>query len=344
MENQKTNYLQIYTKLTKGLSPKTKDIFDRRFGVKTGKIETLESIGQRLGITRERVRQIEEAGFTFIRKNNKEILENVFRGLDEYFEKHGGFKKESVVLEDLGGKKNKPYVLFLLTMGSQFSRVCEKKDYFDFWSAVQGYDAKVKSNLNALVEDLKNHKNLVTHQELSANFASKYNLTQEHLVSYLQISKKIQPHKDGRLGLIEWPEIKPRGVKDKAFLVLKNQKAPLHFRKITELIDGLEYNLPNKKTHAQTVHNELIKDARFVLVGRGLYALGEWGYVPGTIKDIITNILKEKQQGAMQEDVVKEVMGQRLVVKNTILINLNNKKHFHKNEDGKYFLRETQLS
>ena len=80
---EKINYAQLYTKLTKGLSPKTKDIFDRRFGVKTTakgrapkgqiiSIETLESIGDGLGITRERVRQIEEAGFTFIRKNNKE--------------------------------------------------------------------------------------------------------------------------------------------------------------------------------------------------------------------------------------------------------------------------------
>jgi len=62
------NYSQIYQKFTKGLVPKTKDIFDRRFGVKTGSPETLEAIGKTLGITRERVRQIEEAGFSFVRK------------------------------------------------------------------------------------------------------------------------------------------------------------------------------------------------------------------------------------------------------------------------------------
>ena len=338
------NYFQTYTKLTKGLSPKTKDIFDRRFGVKTGKIETLESIGQRLGITRERVRQIEEAGFSFVRKNNKELLETIFKDLNAYFEKHGGFKKESTVLEDLGGKNHKAYVLFLLTLGNEFLRVCEKKDHYDFWTAMQGGDGSVKNRLALLVSDISDHKNLLTHEELHANFASKHNLNNESLVSYLQISKKIQPNKDGKLGLIDWPEIKPRGVKDKAFLVPKSEKAPLHFRKITQLIDGLEYNLPNKKTHAQTVHNELIKDSRFVLVGRGLYALGEWGYAPGTIKDVITKVLKQKEEGLGQEEVVKEVLGQRMVVKNTILINLNNKKYFHKNDDGKYFLRETQLS
>ena len=76
---EKFNYSQIYIKFTKGLSPRTKGIFDRRFGVKSGKPETLESIGKRMGITRERVRQIEEVGFNFVKKNNKETLEKIFK-------------------------------------------------------------------------------------------------------------------------------------------------------------------------------------------------------------------------------------------------------------------------
>lgn len=110
----KINYSQIYTKLTRGLSPKTKDIFDRRFGVKTGKIETLESIGNSLGITRERVRQIEEVGFNFVKKNHKEVLENVFLEFENYFTERGGFKKEETVLADLGGKKPKTFCIVFL--------------------------------------------------------------------------------------------------------------------------------------------------------------------------------------------------------------------------------------
>src|SRR5688572_3875281 len=125
---------QTYAKLTKGLSPRIKNIFDRRFGVTSKESETLESIGKKLGITRERVRQIEEAGFTFIRKNNKETLDKIFHELDGYFQNQGGFKREELVLADLGGSKNKPYVLFLLTIaGEKFSRVCGKKDYHYFW-------------------------------------------------------------------------------------------------------------------------------------------------------------------------------------------------------------------
>ncbi len=334
---------QTYAKLTKGLSPKTKDIFDRRFGVKSGKIETLESIGQSLGITRERVRQIEKVGFNFVKKNHKETLDNVFKEFDSYFQDKGGFKKEEAILADLGGQKNKPYVLFFLMLGDQFLRVCEKRDYYYFWSTMDEAEKKVKDTLNLLVLDLQKYGSPLFKKELFANFAVKYNLSNEALLSYLEVAKRIQANKEGKLGLIDWPEIKPRSVKDKALLVFRKHQKPLHFRKITELIDQLGYNLPNKKTHPQTVHNELIKDSRFVLVGRGMYALGEWGYVPGTIKDIISNVLKEKPQ-LTKDDIVKEVLLQRLVEKNTILIKLNNKKYFQKDSEGKYFLAENQTA
>lgn len=340
----KINYSQIYAKLTRGLSPKTKDIFDRRFGVKTGKIETLESIGKGLGITRERVRQIEGVGFNFVKKNHQETLNKAFGEIESYFNDRGGFKKEEVVLTDLGGQKNKPYVLFFLMLGEHFSRVCEKKDYHYFWSLMPDPEKKVRDTLNLLVSDFQNHGSPLLRKDLLANFAQKYNLDDQSLSSYLEVSKRIQANKEGKLGLIDWPEIKPRSVKDKAFLVFKKHQKPLHFRKITELIDGLDLNLPNKKTHPQTVHNELIKDPRFVLVGRGMYALGEWGYVPGTIKDIISNVLKEKPQLASKDEIVNEVLLQRLVEKNTILIKLNDKKYFQKDSEGKYFSVEHQVA
>jgi len=351
----KVNYAQIYTKLTKGLSPKTKDIFDRRFGVTTSsksklgkgqtvKIETLESIGKSLGITRERVRQIEEAGFSYIRKNHKEALGAIFAQLSAYFEQKGGFKKEEAIFEDLGGEKVKPYVLFLLTLGNDFARVCEKKDNYYFWSTTQNPEKQVKETLNALVAGIEKNGALLTQPEMFANFASTHNLNEESLNSYLEISKKIQQNKDGKFGLIDWPEIRPKGVKDKAFLVFKKHQKPLHFRQITQLIDTLENNQSDKKTHAQTVHNELIKDPRFVLVGRGMYALGEWGYVPGTIKDIITKVISEKQEPLHQEEIVKQVLAQRLVAKNTVMINLNNKKYFTRNQEGKYSLPGTQVA
>jgi DNA-directed RNA polymerase delta subunit len=350
------NYSQIYQKFTKGLSPKTKDIFDRRFGVKTKGPETLEAIGKTLGITRERVRQIEEAGFNFVRKNNKEAIDGIYADFANYFKEQGGFKKEDTILNELGGPKGypnqKPYVLFLLTMGEQFSKVAEKKDYHYFWSNLPNPQDTVKGALNSLVSQMQKIGKPVPVKDFYAKVAQIQGLSEKATLSYLEISKKIQGNKENVLGLVEWPEIKPRGVRDKAFLAFKKHGKPLHFTKVAELIDKFDYNLPNpssrsgqvKKTYPQTVHNELIKDPRFVLVGRGTYALSDWGYVPGTIKDIITKVLKEKNGAMHKDEVVKEVLAQRLVAKNTVLMNLNNKKHFDKDSNDNYFLRKTQLS
>ena len=51
----------------------------------------------------------------------------------------------------------------------------------------------------------------------------------------------------------------------------------MHFKEVAEAISKTF----GKKTHYATCHNELIKDSRFVLVGRGMYALAEWGYQAG---------------------------------------------------------------
>ena len=93
----------------------------------------------------------------------------------------------------------------------------------------------------------------------------------------------------------------------------------------------------NKEAHVATTHNELIKDDRFVLVGRGLYALSEWGYSNGVVRDVIKTVLKDK--GALtKEDVIKEVLKQRQVKENTIYVNLQNPRYFRKDVKGRYSL------
>jgi len=90
----------------------------------------------------------------------------------------------------------------------------------------------------------------------------------------------------------------------------------------------------------QTVHNELIKDSRFVLVGRGIYALEEWGYYPGQVKDVILRVLREERKPITKEEILEKVLEQRLVKENTILLNLSNKKYFERDVQGKYKVKE----
>ncbi len=137
-------------------------------------------------------------------------------------------------------------------------------------------------------------------------------------------------------GLSAWPEITPRGVKDKAYLVTKKHGEPLHFREIAEKINETKFD--HKTAYPQTVHNELIKDGRFVLVGRGIYALKEWGYNPGTVLEVIKTILKKNGGTMTRDDIMKEVMKKRKVRRNTIVLNLQNSKYFEKIDAKTYRL------
>ncbi len=155
------------------------------------------------------------------------------------------------------------------------------------------------------------------------------------LLSYLDATKQIGQNGFGQFGLAKWPAINPRGAKDKAYIIFKEQNRPLHFREVTELIN--QANLGANLAQAQTVHNELIKDNRFILVGRGTYALKEWGYQPGTVKDIIVQTLKDN--GSLtKEQILDKVLEARLVKSNTVLINLQNRKYFAREGNGKYSL------
>ena len=137
--------------------------------------------------------------------------------------------------------------------------------------------------------------------------------------------------------MVAGPKIRPKGVRDKAYVVLSRSGKPMHFRAIAEAINSLQWT--KKPAHHQTVHNELIKaNNRFVLVGRGLYALREWGYTPGTVSQVMAEVIKKSGHSLTRQEVVQKVLEHRFVKENTILLNLQNRSIFSKDAEGKYFL------
>lgn len=176
-----------------------------------------------------------------------------------------------------------------------------------------------KDVLNTLSEHLKE--------------ALKEKVPEDVAFSLLNVSKKISSNALGEWGLSSSPYINPRGMRDYAFLVMRKHGSPMHFSEVAQSITE-HFGRP---AHVQTVHNELIKDSRFVLVGRGLYALKEWGYKGGVVKKVIEEILS-KQGPLSREDIVKKVLTERYVKENTILVNLQNKNYFKKDAQGNYTL------
>jgi hypothetical protein len=314
------NYAKICQDLIKGLPQRQKEVVSRRFGFKTGQRETLEAIGKDYGITRERVRQIEKDGFSRLEPKIGQI-QKTFQYFTGQFKNSGDLKKEDTLLQELGGRKFQPQIYFLLALGPEFERVGESDELYSLWTINQNSLVLAKKVIDSFYDQLKKNNQPLSLKALKSPSA----LSQTALLAYLEISKKIQKGADNLFGLKDWPEITPRGVKDKAYLVFKKTKKPLHFNRVAELIEAA---LP------QTVHNELIRDERFVLVGRGIYALREWGYEPGQVKDVIFKILKKAGKPLAKEEILKEVLQQRLVKENTVLLNLSNKKYFLRASQG----------
>lgn len=338
----KHNYQTICNNLIKGLPSRIKDVVEQRFGLRDKERKTLEEIGGSYSITRERVRQIEEAGFIKL-KPKLEEYQDVLNYFQEQIRLAGSLRKEDVLLESLGGSKSQNQVFFLLNLGDNFKKFYQTKDFYSLWTIDENSVRFAKETVDFLIKKFTEVKKPLTFEEIRKEVNSHFekHLTSEALQSLLEISKQIKVGGDGRYGLKDWSEINPRGVKDKAYLIFKREKKPLHFTEVTRLINISEFGkMLHQKALTQTVHNELIKDPRFVLVGRGLYALGEWGYQPGQVKDVISNILRDSNKSLTREEILEKVLKQRIVKANTVFLNLNNKKYFFKQPDGKYQVRE----
>jgi len=330
----KFNYSKICQDYLKVLPQKISDVIERRFGLKSGQRETLEAIGQSYGITRERVRQIENEGLKKIApkiRENKELFDYFKSVLNSF----GNVKNEVELLDVLGEGKYQNQVYFLLTQGQGFEKIGEDDNFYTFWHNDKKSVEKAIKTVNSIIDKLDKEKKIFSLEDLSQ--AQKEN--KEVFASYIGISKKIQKNYEGKYGLKNWLEVNPRGIKDKAYLVLKKKEEPLHFTAIASLIGTMPFS-KLRKVHTATVHNELIKDPRFVLVGRGLYALKEWGYEPGVVKDIIVKSLKQAKRPLTKEEVLTEVLKQRFVKENTVVLNLQNKSYFVRDEKGRYNVRE----
>lgn len=321
------DYQNICQELIKDLPSKQKEIILRRFGLQDGKErETLESIGKSFGITRERVRQIEEASLKEIDPKIKKY-KPVFQNFKRYFQKFGGVRKEKTVFEELAEKKRQNQIFFLLSSGKEFSRFGENRDFWSGWCLSKDSLSQAKKTAELLIQKMEKIQKPLTPKSLESLVSLRWPVLQ----SWLEISKKIQKNSDNFYGLRTWPEINPRGIKGKALMVFRKVQKPLHFQEVSQLIEG---------SLVQTVHNELIRDPHFVLVGRGIYALKEWGYNPGQVKDVISSAMKEEGKPLSRHEILDKVLKQRMVKENTVFLNLSNKKYFSKDSQGKYWIQE----
>jgi len=325
------------------LPERAQNVLISRYGLgKNTSPVTLEAIGKEYGITRERVRQIENYALSMIRKSDVYKSEQAaFTELYSLVSGMGIIVSEEELLETLAkDTSTRNYIHLMLVLGDAFVKEKETEEFRHRWHVDQDMADKVHGSLRRLYDSLDDDE-LVDEPVLIDAFLRElseisHELKNEQVLRrWLLLSKSIDKNPLGEWGRAHSPNVRAKGMRDYAYLVIKRHGSPMHFREVATTIGELF----NRKAHEATCHNELIKDERFVLVGRGIYALKEWGYSAGPVRDVIADILA--QHGPLnREEVIDAVRKERYVKDNTIFINLQDTTRFGRDADGKYFVRE----
>lgn len=324
------------------LPERAREVVIQRFGLgENAEPATLEAIGKRYGITRERVRQIENYAIATIRKSDVfQSQASIFRELETLIEELGGIAAEEELLAHAAkDASTRNHIHFLLVVGEQFIRRKEDEEFRHRWYVDEGHAQAVHQALRNLCATLTDD-DLIPERDLLAAFLKELQIQddkyrrEEVVRRWLKLARKLDRNPLGEWGLATSHNVRAKGMRDYAYLVIKRHGSPMHFREVAQAITELF----NRKAHEATCHNELIKDPRFVLVGRGLYALHEWGYANGVVKDVIADVLK-KYGPLSRDQIIDLVRKERYVKDNTILVNLQDANLFEKTPQGTYALR-----
>lgn len=317
-----------------------REIIARRFGLHDRK-ETLEQIGDLLGITRERVRQLEKAILIRLKLAAEKDADNV-QAIEKHFLRHlhemGGAARVSDLtsrMHDSPTERDHAHVAFIAELAPSLTVLGENDHYHHGVAIKDRHDEKkLKSDIDSVVKTIKEHGKPISIDELHGK------LNHEHpdqVRAIATLSKNLSHLKD-QWGLNKWPTVNPKNIRDKIYVILQDSGKPLHFSDISKAIKSSDFKRKNVTT--QAIHNELIKDKRFVLIGRGIYALSEWGYSKGTVSDIIRDILRKEGGPLTRDEIVRRVLKHRQVKETTILLNLQSKPEFKRVAKATYALVE----
>ena len=319
-----------------------REIITRRFGLYDRR-ETLEQIGELLGITRERVRQLEKAILIRLKIAAEDGKTDTVAQLEKVFirtlSEMGRAARVSDLADKLYGKptnqQERSHVAFIATLAPNLTVIDENDSYHQATAVAEyGDEKKLKARVDEIVSAIKEAKEP---QSIDQLFDT---LSYEHpgqVAALASISKQLAHLKDS-WGLTKWPTVNPKNIRDKIYVILADNKKPMHFSEIAKAIKVSSFK--RKDVTTQAIHNELIKDKRFVLIGRGIYALDNWGYSKGTVSDIIADVLKKAGEPLHRDEIVKRVLKSRQVKETTILLNLQSKAQFKRVAKATYVLAD----
>lgn len=320
-----------------------REITARRFGLFERR-ETLEQIGELLGITRERVRQLEKA---VVQKLKTAGEQHALPGIDEFqaqvlghLEKSGQISRISDIANKLvedPSRVEQSRIVFLCSLCPELVVVQDDDHYH---ACISHKPLFTEKSLKEAISKVASTVAKIGKPESIGTIAEQADISDKKQAEALASASKQLTSLNGQWGLVKWPLVNPKNIRDKIYVILKENGTHMHFNEIAKAIKGSDFK--RKDVTTQAIHNELIKDKRFVLIGRGIYALKDWGYEKGTVADIISQVLKEANQPLHRDEIVKRVLKSRFVKETTILLNLQGKPQFKRVAKATYELSEAE--
>jgi hypothetical protein len=316
-----------------------REIITRRYGLFDRK-ETLEQIGELLGITRERVRQLEKSVMTRLglaaEQGTVPFVAEVQERILTELQSLGSVARLSDLTAKLvaeNSRDEQSRVAFLAQLCPKLVVIDEDNDFYRSVGIKTVHDEKQLKKLVAkLIDAIKS----IGEATSIDTVAKQVGIQDPKQAGALASTSKHLSTLNNTWGLTKWPTVNPKNIRDKIYVILHQSGKHMHFNEIAEAIK--QSGFKRKDVTTQAIHNELIKDDRFVLIGRGIYALKEWGYEKGTVADIITQVLREAKTPLHRDEIVKRVLKTRYVKETTVLLNLQGKPQFKRVAKATYTL------
>lgn len=316
------------------LSDREKVMIKMRFGIGEKNAFTLDAIGKKYGITRERVRQIEESAVAKLVKIVEDSSLTFFSNAAlNLLKTAGGVMATATLVKHLynslecSDKSDIQKIEFALNLSEEFSTVQNTIRFKPFVYLNTLPKTTLHKSSDFIVKKLEAGSKIMDIETLKTGLQKHLDLrlSGKFVLHCALICRDLFVTEEGKIGLEKWTNINPKNIHDKVLFVLRESKVPLHFTEIRKRVSDKKFS--EKNINVQAVHNELIRGEEFVLIGRGIYGLRERGFEPGTVAQVIVKILKK--HGPMEKSkIVEEVMKVRQVKLITIYLNLKNKNFF----------------
>ncbi len=300
-EEQISNDRLVQLLIERAGNDRSIDIIKRRFGFDSGERQTLDEIGKDYGITRERVRQIQERSIQRIKHPSTKGRSTIISIINDIFQKN------QFIISD----SEADYLIGKVFNTSKF----DGSSFLDMISDL-GWIQKNK------IGDVAFYTNNALKPTLSLTMTNVYSLLKASstMISLEEIIKKIIPsntkyseNSDLQVIIKRICSLDPRieermperytlyGLHSRTNIwaslikeVLEKEGEPLHFADITNSVNDMFPNTDNNHIDVRRLHSILIENHAFSHSGvKGTYGLTEWGFRKETTSELIEECIKK---------------------------------------------------